>query len=338
MKTTVLVTSLAIGIALVGAASLRAAPPPMPAGYADGIYSDYSSAAGQKVSFELRTLQSGRLEQLAGKSFGDILGTPRYRVEADEDRLRLRNGKFTDDLGKFDRSELDGGVEGFEVVGLPINLGSYRKLAVKVSIDGRTRKHEAIELCWAELDHCVVYDPSIVFLDSIVNNRRLAKAVGYGPRMQMQERPQQLGDVGPLAACGLASNPNYISKSLTWASWTQRYKNIYGMTLVTKNLGGQQSGLRCNASCSPAPFGYSNSSSGSGTLGYNVDCGNLYNYGNTGRTGRWVAETKCAHRFAGTATANVTRNGSGSGVSLAWDTNGGIDSNGGYFTDTCGYF
>lgn len=341
MKTTVLVSSLAVGICVVClAASLQASPPPAPAGYADGIYADFAAASNQQVSFSLSTLESGSLKQLQGRSFGQILGMPRHLVQVDEDRLELRNARFKQDLGRYDRSELDGGVEGFEVAGLPLDLGQYRKLAVRATVAGRTMRHEAIELCWSKLDHCVVYDPSIVFLDSIVNNRRLAKAVGYGPRVQYGEQSKRLTATAgaTLAACGLASNPAYISKWLTWGAWTQRYKNIYGITLVTKNLGGQQSGIRCNSSCYPAPFGYSNSSSGSGTLGYDVACGNAYNYGSSGRTGRWVAETKCAHKFTGDASATVTRNGSGSGVTLSWNTNGGVDSNGGYFTDTCGYF
>jgi hypothetical protein len=340
MKTTVLVSSLAVGISVAClAASLQASQPPAPVGYADGIYADFAAASAGQVGFSLRVLESGALKQLEGRSFRQVLGAPNHLLDVDEDRLALRNPRFRQDLQGYDASELKGGVEGFEVAGLPLDMGRFRKLAVLTTVAGKTRRHEALEMCWDKLDHCVVYDPSIVFLDSIVNNRRLAKAVGYGPRVQHEQRPERL--VAPsatLAACGLASNPAYIGKSLTWASWTQRYKNVYGITLVTKYLGGQQSGLRCNSSCYPAPYGYSNTSSGSGTLGYNVDCDNGYNYGSTGRTGRWVAQTKCAHRFAGDASATVTRSGSGSGVTLSWDTNGGVDSNGGYFTDTCGYF
>jgi hypothetical protein len=342
MKTTVLVSSLAVGISVAClAATLQASSPTAPSGYADGIYADFAMASGQQIAFKLGTLESGSLRQLEGRSFGQILGTPRHRLEVDEDRLDLRNARIRGDLQGFDASELKGGVEGFEVVGLPLDMGRYRRLSIQATVAGRTIRHEALELCWDKLGHCVVYDPSIAFIDSIVNNRRLAKAAGYGPRVQYGEaaaKKTATGEVGTLAACGLASNPAYISKWLTWASWTQRYKNVYGMTLVTKNLGGQQSGIRCNSSCYPAPFGYSNTSSGSGTLGYNVECDNGYNYGSTGRTGRWVAQTKCAHRFAGDATAIVTRSGSGSGVTLSWNTNGGVDSNGGYFTDTCGYF
>ncbi len=110
------------------------------------------------------------------------------------------------------------------------------------------------------------------------------------------------------------------------------------MTLVTKNLAGQQVGITCNSSCYPAMYGYSNQSSASGTLGYNATCGNKHATGTTGRKGTANSETKCTHTFSGTARANVTVKGTGSGVDLAWDTNGGIDASGGALTDTCGFF
>ncbi len=339
MKANVLISSLAVAaVAAVGAVSLQAVQPKPVPGYAETLYADYAQASGQQATFEIRILDSGRLKQLEGRSFEQIVGAPRYQLEADETPLALRNARFKDDLAVIDRHELDAGVEGFDAVGLPVDLGTYRLLAVSTSIKGVARKHQAIEMCWESQGHCVVFDPSIGFLDSIVNNQRLAKAVGYKPLMQYEERPRAAGDVSTQAVCALASNTNAIGKSLTWAAWTQRYKNVFGVTLVTKNLGGQQAGIRCNSSCNPAPYGYSNSSSGSGSLGYNVSCDWDLNSGTTGRTGRWVAETKCAHRFAGSASAQVTRSGSGSGVSLSWDTNGGVDANGGRYTDTCGYF
>ncbi|WP_242107588.1 hypothetical protein [Luteimonas aquatica] len=343
MKKTVMVSAVAMGLSLAFSANAQAAQPSVTKGYAEGVYAEYSAASDRDMRFEVKTLASGNLKELEGRSFGEIVGMPRYHIEASEDRFKLRNGRFNEDLGQFDRSDLDGGVEGFDEVGLPVAMGSYRRLAVTASVGGRARVHEALEMCWQEQAHCVVFDPSIVFLDSIVQNRRQAAAAGYAPTVRYELRPQPVRPLdgratATLAACALASDPRYISKWLTWAPWTQKYKNVYGMTLVTKNLGGQQSGIRCDASCNPAPFGYSNSSSASGTLGYGTDCGNKYTYGKSGRTGRWVAETKCAHRFSGSARADVTVKGTGASVNLAWDTNGGIDSNGGYFTDTCGYF
>ena len=57
-----------------------------------------------------------------------------------------------------------------------------------------------------------------------------------------------------------------------------------------------------------------------------------------GRKGKAVSEGKCTHTFAGTARADVTLKGTGSGIYLEWSTNGGVDGSGGALTDTCGYF
>ena len=340
MKANVLMSSLAVAaVATIGAVSLQAVQPKPVPGYAETLYADYAQASGQQATFQIRTLDSGRLKQLEGRSFEQIVGAPRYKLEADDSPLALRNARFDDNLTVLDRHELDAGVEGFDAVGLPVDLGTYRLLSVSASVQGVSRKHQALEMCWASQGHCVVYDPSVTFIDSIVNNQRLAKAVGYKPLIQFEERPKPAdGKVTPLAACGLASNPAYIGKSLTWGGWSVNYKDVFGITLAHKSLGSQQAGLRCNSSCNPAPYGYSNSSSGYGNLGYSVDCGWNHNSGVSGKTGRWVAETKCAHKLVGSAKADVTLKGVGSGVSLAWDTNGGIDSNGGAYTDTCGLF
>jgi len=340
MKVTVLVSSLALAIAAGSVAfSLKAVQPAPAPGYAEGIYSEYARDAGGQVVFNVRAIASGNMKALEGRPLSAIVGNPQFVIRTDQQRFKLRNARYEEAPRNLQRHSLDAEVEGFEAVGLPVDLGSYRLLSVNASVMGKTRNYRAIEFCWASVEHCVVFDPSIEFLDSIVNNHRLAKAAGYHARVDSIERaPDPLSPTPKAGVCGLASNPANIARWLTWAPWTQRYKNIYGMTLVTKNLGGQQAGLRCNSSCNPAPFGYSNSSSGSGTLGYNVDCGWSHNSGITGRTGKWIAETKCAHTFAGTAKADVSLRGTGASVDLAWSTNGGIDSNGGAYTDTCGYF
>ncbi len=249
------------------------------------------------------------------------------------------NARFDLAVPKVDRNDLDAGVEGFDVVGLPIGRGQYRNLAIRTTTNGLTRMHQAIEFCWTALDHCVVYDPQIEFLDSVVNNYRIAKAEGYGPRIQEQHRPiTARGEVSIQAVCALASNIGLIGRSSTWAARTEKYKNVFGVTLVTKDLGGQQVGIRCSSTCKPGMYGYSNQSSAYGSLGYSTDCGNKDTTGVTGGKGTAVSETKCSHKFAGGAKADVTVQGVGSGIDLAWDTNGGLDSAGGALTDTCGFY
>lgn len=341
MKSVFVFSATAIGLTAIiaGASSLHAAPVGSDSRYAEGLYRDFAVASEQRTSFDVRTLSTGPLRKLEGKSFAQIIGEPRYQLGFEETRAsRIANPQFSQ-VVSVNRDELDAGVEGFDVVGLPVSNGVYRTLAVQVTVNGQTRTHQALEMCWKAQDHCVVYDPQIEFLDSVVNNYRIAKAEGYGPRiLEQAPAPAPVGQVGTLAVCRLASNRNIIGRSSTWSARTVKYENVFGMTLVSKSIGGQQTGITCNASCNPAMYGYSHSSSGYGSLGYEVDCGYKHVTGTTGRKGTAVSETKCAHTFTGTAKANVTVQGTGSGIDLAWSTNGGVDSAGGALTDTCGYF
>ncbi len=81
------------------------------------------------------------------------------------------------------------------------------------------------------------------------------------------------------------------------------------------------------------------SSSCQGYLGWSCSCDNDFGYGSTGGTGKWIAETKCTHKFAfsANASASVSNLGSAS-VTVNWSLDGTPDGNGGYYMDTCGYF
>src|SRR3978361_343806 len=41
--------------------------------YAEGVYSDYAEATGNRIVFEVTTLQSGPLSELGGQRFGDVI-------------------------------------------------------------------------------------------------------------------------------------------------------------------------------------------------------------------------------------------------------------------------
>lgn len=340
MKSIVKWSGLAVTVlAAVGTAGVLSAQSDNGRGrYAEDVYADFARASDQAVSFEVRTVAAGPMKRIEGVSFAELVGEPHYRLAFEETRSsRIVKPALEPLVDPINRDELDGGVEGFDVVGLPVNKGTYRVLAVRTSSGGQSREHRALEFCWKSLDHCVVYDPQIEFLDSVVNNYRTAKAEGYGPRVFEQDAASGDG-VSIQATCGLASNPSKIGRSLTWAARTVTYKNVYGMTLVKKNLGGQQVGLTCNSSCYPALYGYSNASSAYGSMGYSTDCGWRHSTGKTGRKGKAISETKCTHKWSGTARADVTLKGTGSGIYFEWNTNGGIDAIGGALTDTCGYF
>ena len=334
-----------LAIALVSPSLANAAPIQKATGYAEGLYADYAAASDGKIEFQVVQEASGPLGDLSHQRLGSIVGAPYYTIEADHHAISLSNVRFaTPDataLGAgslYDKSGVNDSVDKFDTVGFPVADGTYRKLGIMVVIGNTLQKHQSLEMCWKAQGHCVVLDQAIPFLDSIVNNEREAKAQGWS--VTAEAIPARRSGIHTDAGtCSLASHTNDVAYSLTWAKWHAWAADVFGIHLWDEYLGAQQTGLRCNPNekCAVEPYGYSNSSSSSGNLGYNTGCGNAFNEGNSGRTGKWIAQTKCAEKFAGSASAHVTKDGSGSGVDLAWSTNGGVSSNGGYYLDTCGY-
>ena len=335
MTRSVVVSSV---VALMCVSQAQAAPKATGrAGYAETIYSEYSAGTGRSVLFSVQGVSVGSVTDLAGKPFVDLVGLPNYVVAATQVGTEIRRAHFEPaDLAALDLSDLEATVEGFDQVGYPVELGQYRTLQVTVAIGTDVRTHQAVEFCWATLGHCAVLDPSVTSLQSLVDNRMRLAAEGWGPRLVVERN--QPSDA-PGAVCGLASNPNIKDRYYYWGAYWVEYKNVFGMVLVRKDLGAQKSGIRCNTSCLPAPYGYSNVSSAYGTLGYSATCDNDFGYGSSGGTGKWIAETKCTHKFLGSASASATVFNQGTlSVSISWNVDGGIDQNGGQIIDTCGYY
>ena len=305
--------------------------------YAEGVYAEYSAGTGKQVTFEVKTVGAGWLDEIAKVPFGELVGSSGHLVEAQQFGTELRNPRFVaEDPVMLMRPELQYTAAGFEGVGYSLGEGTYRKLEVTTTIGADVRQHQAMEFCWSALGHCTVLDPTVLFLDSMVKSRLRLAAEGWGP--QAVEGPPS-DEYGMTAVCGLASNPSVTNRSLTWGGYWIEYKDVFGIVLVRKTLGAQQSGIRCNTSCQPAPYGYSNASSCQGFLGWSCGCDNDFGYGTTGSTGKWIAETKCTHKFLlqASASASVSNLGSAS-VSINWALDGSPDGNGGQMMDTCGYY
>lgn len=348
MKKNVLTLVLAIVVMATCLSQVQAAPVAKPASrapavgaYAEGIYAEYATGAGDRLLFEVETLASGRLAEIAGTPFGQLITVPGHLVVASQFGTQIRDPQFVTPATKgAEHSDLEATVAGFEEVGYPIDLGRYRRLQVGVAMAGEIREHQALEFCWSSLGHCVVLDPVVVFLDSMVQNRLRLSAEGWGPRLVMR-RPEE-GVIQHKATCGLASNPSKTDVYYYWGAYWVEYRNIFGMTLVHKDMGAQKAGIRCNASCMPDPYGYSNASSCWGTLGWTCACDNDFGYGTGGpggRSGKFMAETKCTHQWVLQAKASASVTGLGSiDVDIDWTVEGGVDANGGEIIDTCGWY
>jgi hypothetical protein len=111
------------------------ASPGRATGHAEGIYNEYASATGGKVSLNVQTLSQGPLSDLAGRPFSTFLVAPVYRVESDQDGTELTNVGFIEptdsDLVTQEMSSLP---DQFEDVGLLLQMGVYRRLGITVAI------------------------------------------------------------------------------------------------------------------------------------------------------------------------------------------------------------
>lgn len=310
-------------------------------GYAETVYRDFTELHQGAVAFELRTLASGPLNELRGAALADITGMPTYTVTIDESDFMWPTAGFA----RFDRSallvdDLDFQIDGFAQVGNPLELGAYRLLQVTVNAGKASQQHQAVEFCWAVQNHCVVFDPSVNYLDSEVNSYRAARAAGW--RLEIHEEPADglVNGARPKSGtCGLASNPDIKSRRYYRAARTVEIKNTAGAwVVVRKHIGAAEAGIRCNSSCYPDLFGYANTSSASATLPRSVDCDNETNAGRTGRRGKMIVKTGCADRLVAGANLSITRAGTGVNVTLNVDSTGGVHSNGTSIIDTCGYY
>src|SRR5262249_45330858 len=126
------------------------ASPGQAAGFAEGIYNEYSTATRGKVSFNVQTLSQGPLSDLAGRPFSAFLVAPTFRVESDQDGTELTNVSFIEPIeSDWEHQEFNFLRDGFQDVGLPLQLGVYRRLGITVAIGGDSRSYESMEFCWS---------------------------------------------------------------------------------------------------------------------------------------------------------------------------------------------
>ena len=323
--------------------------------YATRVYGHFQSASKSAITFTVATLATGNAQQIAQQTVNSLLGVPGTWIQHERvgtDIVRVwaepRNPVEDEWVGNIWLSK-------FDELGHPTSAALYRLLQVKSTLAGVVRTHKALELCWSTQSYCIVMDPVVQQLDSFAEGRASLKVAGWKTETTGMMAGAALAEASSATAaqsaaeavaarryCSLNGHPRYGSWWLTWAAWTQKYKNVFGMTLVTKHLGGQQAGISCfinsAGACRSSGFGYSNDSSCSGTLGYSCACRETgVQRGTTGATTKTWAQTKCTHKLIGSASVSWTRNGSGSGFSIAWNTNGGVDSNGGSILDACSW-
>lgn len=320
--------------------SAWAAPLGKRADYAEKIYNEYAASADDKVSFDLNVVAQGKLKDLAGKKFSDIINPPQRKLTASDNGFVTSSHAFENVLANSDElNVLSKTVADFEAVGYPVAEGRYRVLDVITTLGRDVSSHKAIEFCWKSQFHCVLLDPSIEFIDSIANNRIKLMAEGAGPKVTTVASDATAGVQGLAGTCGLASNHALKQRTVNYGGFNVKYRNLFNAVLVNKDIGAQQSGVSCDTSCKPKPYGYSNVSSAQGYLGWRTACAQNSGLGITGTTAKYIGKTMCTHKYAVAASASITvLNYGTAGVDLKVDAGGGVDANGGSVYESCGYF
>lgn len=314
--------------------------------YAESVYDNYEAAAGGRIELDVATLETGALADLAAVDVRDLIGVPAtwLRMEQRGTEITALAREARDPAEDEWAQKVD--LRAFEAAGHALAGGSYRLLAVAATVDGAPATHHALEACWARTGHCIVMDPVLLQADTFLHQRRRLLAEGWAPIESFAFEPED--GVHALAtaaaACTLNSNPAKTQVSITYPAYAIEYRNIFGIVLVRKDMGGQQVGVTCFVNgagqCVSSGFGFSSASSCFANLGYTCDCDNTGNQIGTSSDGaatRSWSETRCTHRAFLNASASWTIEGVGSGFNIQWDTAGSVDSNGGQVFDSCSF-
>ena len=320
------------------------ASPGRATGHAEELYNEYASATGGKVSFYVQTLSQGPLSDLAGKPFSAFLVEPTYRVESDQDGTELTNVRFIEPVASdWEHLEFNSLPDRFQDVGLPLQMGVYRRLGITVAIGADSRSYESMEFCWASLSQCKILDPVVVFLQSKVANRMRLIADGWGKQVTFTKASDLAS--GPATAattkCGLQSIPSATSLTQTAPAHTVTHTDNITGVVVTKHLGQQSVTISCDLNCQPHVTVSSSPSTATHAPGWTTACANIAAKGTTGSQATGIAQTKCTDSPPGgpTAVAKVTVVDAGTAkVNTSWSLVGRVDSNGVIYKDVCTRF
>jgi hypothetical protein len=308
-------------------------------------YDHYQSAASGRIRFSLDLVQKGSLADLAAVPVNDLLGVPGHWVRMEQSGATITNLVREPRDPAQDEWSRPVDLRLFEALGRPLSQATYQLLSVHMTLDEQPFEHRALEACWASQSFCIVMDPVVLQLSAFAESRQALVAerwhpVDTAPLGKVQDRGD--GTVTAQASvCSLNSHPTWGGITYTWNGFTVNYKNVFGVTLVSKYLAGQQVGVSCyvsGSSCRSSGNGYSFASSCSATLGYNCTCENSgNNSGSTQPATRSISETRCTHAFAGNTSISFQWKGTGASLALVWNTNGSVDASGGQAYEACSW-
>jgi hypothetical protein len=312
--------------------------------YAKGVYKNYQEAAGRLITFEVAVAKTGRLTDLVKQPLQQLVSVPDFWISMEAVGTEIKSVTREAREGTSDEWASPVELSKFDELGRSTKAATYALLTVRTSLDEQVSVHQALQACWPSQGYCLVIDPVVRDLEGFAEDRTRLKAQDW--KVLVEEAPPAAveGEVGIQRVCSLNSRPSAGGYSYTWGSYTRTYKNLYGVTVVQKTLGGQKIGVSCYISgsyCKASGNGYSFASSCWANLGFNCDCENTGNQtGVSGSAARAWSQTKCGHKNVLSGSTNITwsRSGVGAGFTINWGTSGSsVDSNGGTMYDACSW-
>jgi len=312
--------------------------------HAKEVYGQYQAASGGQISFELSTLQTGRVSDVLDQPVQSLVDVPDFWITMQSQGTEIANVRreardpTTDEWAK---SVL---LSKFDELGRSTDAATYQLLSVRTQLGGEVTDHRALQVCWAAEGYCLVMDPAVQNLEGFAGDRARLLAEGWKVDSAFEGAAIPSGEVGVMSVCSLNSNHAWGGLSYTWSARTVTYKNLYGITVVEKNLAGQKVQISCyisGSSCLAAASGYSWASSCWANLGFNCDCDYTGNQaGTSSNAARAWSESKCSHKnvFEGTANVGWSRSGVGANFTISWSSSGGsVDAIGGTYYDSCAW-
>lgn len=265
-------------------------------GYAEALYADYAKAAQDTISFNVVSLAELSPKGLEKYTFQHYVGYPSYEIVADVNGNKFENIHFKEVSSKAATDEIFEAFHSFDKAGLPLHDANIRVLDINVSLHGKSQNHRALELCWAKIGHCVIYDPAVVYVDSYVQNIRRMKAEGWIER-------EFYGDSASRATSCVMANSSSSTYSVSKPAFNFILKNALGYVQLNKSIDTVDVTMICGYSSSKCTMNIDEDVQGSNAFDtvstWNTQCDDNYSEykstSGTSITGRFAAATGCTH-------------------------------------------
>ena len=115
--------------------------------YAEQVYNDYQAAASGRITFDVATLEAGKLKAIADRTVNEIVGVPGSWIQMTQRATEIIDVRSEPRDPDEDEWSADVSLSGFEELGLPVAEGTYRLLSVGVALDQAESAHQALEVC-----------------------------------------------------------------------------------------------------------------------------------------------------------------------------------------------